>query len=488
MKMNDDMLARILTSGLISLILFCIISFRNRAEARTGRWDSDRQKYMPYINGGLLPVYILIRTIITLLFNGPSQAAGALVSLCFECSLQISLYFLILIPAISFFRKHISARTCSALWLIPSFLYISYNYSMGRSFPLAVLSVPGFLVRVLFFLWLAGFFGILIWKTAEHFSFRRRVLRNAVPVTDPEILSLWQEAIADARMNYTKFPLGISPDINVPLSVGLFHSTTCVLLPEQQYTPDDLKLIFRHEIIHIARDDSWSKFFLTFCTAMCWFHPLMWTAMKKSAEDMELSCDETVLLNADADTRKRYALLLLNTAGDSRGFTTCLSASANALRYRLKNIMNPARKRSGAVVVALFCLALTTSSGYVALAYGRESGRELLYGGADPSSFALYDISITEGENQTYYKAADEEAFHDFLSSLTFSELTGRYSFSSSSRNLRCTMDSPERRVYIDLFDQWARVTVKNAGTSCYRIVDGLNWDDLDSLLSEESL
>lgn len=488
MNMNDDMLARILTIGLISLILFCIISFRNRAEARTGRWDSDRQKYMPYINGGYLPLYILIRTVITLLFDGPSHAAGALASLCFEFSLQISIYFLLLIPAITFFRRHISARTCSALWLIPSFLYISYNYSMGSSSPLAVLSVSGFLVRVLFFLWLAGFFGILIWKTAEHFSFRRRILAHAVPVTDPEVLSLWQETMADARMNYTKFPLGISPDVKVPLSVGLFQSTTCVLLPEKHYTPEDLKLIFGHEIIHIARGDSWSKFFLTFCTAICWFHPLMWIAMKKSAEDMELSCDETVLLNADEGMRKRYAVLLLNAAGDGRGFTTCLSASASALRYRLKSIMHPVKKHSGAVIAALLCLLLTSTSGYVALSYGRESGRELLYGGADPSSFALYDISITEGENQTYYKAADEEAFHDFLSSLTFSELTGRYSFSSSSRNLRCTMDSPERRVYIDLFDQWARVTVKNAGTSCYRIVDGLNWDDLDSLLSEESL
>ena len=55
---------------------------------------------------------------------------------------------------------------------------------------------------------------------------------------------------------------------------------------------EELKLILKHEIVHIAREDSWSKFFLVFCTAMYWFNPLMWYAMKKSAEDMELSCDD----------------------------------------------------------------------------------------------------------------------------------------------------------------------------------------------------
>ena len=67
----------------------------------------------------------------------------------------------------------------------------------------------------------------------------------------------------------------------------------------------------------------------------------MWMAMERSAQDMELSCDETVLLEADDVTRRRYAGLLLATAGDSRGFTTCLSASASALRYRLRNVSIP---------------------------------------------------------------------------------------------------------------------------------------------------
>ena len=31
-----------------------------------------------------------------------------------------------------------------------------------------------------------------------------------------------------------------------------------------------------------------------FCTALCWFNPFLWIAMRKSAEDLELSCDELI--------------------------------------------------------------------------------------------------------------------------------------------------------------------------------------------------
>ena len=73
--------------------------------------------------------------------------------------------------------------------------------------------------------------------------------------------------------------------------------------------------------------DAWGKFFLAFCTAICWFNPLMWVAMRKSADDLELSCDEAVTAELDEAGRRRYASLLLDTVGDERGFTKIGRAS-----------------------------------------------------------------------------------------------------------------------------------------------------------------
>ena len=65
-------------------------------------------------------------------------------------------------------------------------------------------------------------------------------------------------------------------------------------------------------------------------------HTLMWLAKERSAQDLELSCDETVLLDAGDGARRRYAELLLSAAGNGRGFTTCIEKwAAEMLRERI---------------------------------------------------------------------------------------------------------------------------------------------------------
>ena len=133
---------------------------------------------------------------------------------------------------------------------------------------------------------------VLTWKTIEHLIFRHRILKPAYPVTSMDILAIWDKVLAEAKMEPSKLQLVISPSVRTPLSIGLLKRTTRVVLPEKDYTTEELELILQHKIVHIAREDAGAKYFLVFCTAMCWFNPLMWVAMRKSAEDIELSCDE----------------------------------------------------------------------------------------------------------------------------------------------------------------------------------------------------
>ena len=241
-----------------------------------------------------------------------------------------------------------------------------------------MITAKGNLAWMLFGIWLVGFAVVLIWKCAEHLIFRRLVLHDASPVTDPDVLSVWNGIIKDANFRKPKFKLFTSPSVSTPLTIGLNRRSIRVVLPEKKYSKEDLELILRHEIVHIGREDAWNKFFMVFCTAMCWFNPFVWVAMRRSADDLELSCDETALLGANDATRKQYAILLLDTAGDERGFTTCLSASAKAMRYRLKAITKPGKRRSGALVVGLVFFVLCMTSGYVALAYDGNTGAQMI--------------------------------------------------------------------------------------------------------------
>ena len=53
---------------------------------------------------------------------------------------------------------------------------------------------------------------------------------------------------------------------------------------------------------------------------------------KKKFRELELNCDEATPLDSGADDKRRYAELLLKTAGNKQGFNTCLSALVSISR------------------------------------------------------------------------------------------------------------------------------------------------------------
>ena len=351
------------------LILICSAVITWKTWERTDREqlsdskdaDDSRPRFSSFFAAGALPFLLLVWIVLGAVMGGWALAIQSVLRLLVEVFLVIGVYYVLLLAVMPVLRKHFSARVCAMLWLLPDFLYLLNNTNqLAVAHPL-VIHLPGKLVYVLFAVWAAGAVGVLGWKILSHLRFRRQVLKDTVPVTDEETLAVWQAELARAWVKKAKWKLVRSQSLTTPLSIGLFDRTTCVVLPARSYTPQELSLVLRHEIIHICRGDPSSKFFMVFCTAMCWFNPLMWVAMRKSADDFELSCDETVLLDEPQPVRREYAELLLSTAGDERGFTTCLSATASALRYRLKNVMAPGKKRTGAILVGLTFAVLALS-------------------------------------------------------------------------------------------------------------------------------
>lgn len=481
--MTTEVFSRCLFSLILSLALAWMVF--DRSEDSTGFY---RQRYLPYISGALLPVCILTLTVCSLLLFDAQTAMDVILGFCFGVFLHICLYYLLLLPALPLLRRHISARACAVLWMLPNYLYLTQMTFMSLPGPRWVIEVPTALVWTLFLVWLAGFLGVLGWKTLSHLTFRRGILRDASPVIDPQILTLWQQEVDAARFVRPKFRLVTSPNVQTPLSVGLFKRSIRVVLPQRDYTPQELTLIFRHELIHIGREDSWNKFFLVFCTAMCWFYPPMWAAMKRSAEDLELSCDETVLLEAGEEIRRQYADLLLRTAGDERGFTSCLSASADALHYRLKSVVSPVKKPSGALAVALSFFLLCISCGYVAPAYGEDTGAELIYQSHPLEASFLRSIRWKNDPYDAQLLCTDEEVLHRYLASLPMKRVAGNYTFQSEEKYLVLLLDTPQGIQGVSLCDNSVRLSPlygRSIVSSYYYLPESPDWDVLSRCIFE---
>lgn len=475
------MTTELLIKGFFALIFSGMLAWVVFDRDSDSSMDSNRQRYLPYVNSVLLPVTVLTMLICALILFDAETALQMTLAFCFGVFLHICLYYLLLMPALPFLRRHISARACAILWMIPNYLYFTQMSYMQLPEPYWVIEVPFPLVCTALAVWLVGFLAVLGWKIVSHLTFRAHILRDASPVADPAVLEIWRQEVEDARFRKPKFKLVTSPNIQTPLSVGLFRRSIRVVLPERKYTPSELKLIFRHELIHIGHEDAWNKFFLVFCSAMCWFNPLMWMAMRKSSEDLELNCDETVLQHSDDETKRQYADLLLRTAGDEQGFTTCLSASASALRYRLKNVVDPKKKHPGALVVGLVFFLLCMSCGYVALAYGEETGAELIYQSRDPAQYVL-----RSGRGDDFI-CTDEAALHQYLSALRMERIAGNYSYNQEETSLTLVFDTPEGALVLTMSDRYMKLfpLYGKANSQHYYLPDGTDWDALSEYMVE---
>ena len=201
---------------------------------------------------------------------------------------------------------------------------------------------------------------------------------------------------------------------------------------------------------------------------------------------MELSCDETVLLGADERTRSRYADLILGAAGDDRGFSTCLSASASSMRYRLKTIVKPKKRRTGALVVGLTFFVLCMTCGYVSLAYGEDTGATTIFRNHELTEFVADDITVIGGTYTNGIDNVDAGALNEYIAGLRTQEMTGNYSYSEDNKDLSIWYNSPYGIVLVDLHTDYIQVIYlsdKNDAWYTYHLPEPTDWDYVDTIV-----
>lgn len=479
--MSSALMIKMFLVGLMSLAFAYAVFERCDHEIGT-ELKENQARYIPYVPGYLLPFYFILIIVVGLYAMGVEETINAAISLYVGLFLHISFFYSILIVLLPILRKLISARAIAFLWMLPNYLYMMLYSFMEVERPLIVFHIPNQMLQIGFGIILIGAVIVLLFNIIAHIRYRHRILKGSKEVTDFDVLKIWKSEIERANIEKPKFRLVVSNHITTPLSIGLYKRSTRVVLPHLNYTEEELTMIFRHEIVHIGREDVWSKFFLIFCTALCWYNPLMWIAKRNCSDDLELSCDETVLIDMDESQRKKYALLILNTAASQQGFTTCLSASASALQYRLKNIVKPRKRYTGSLIVGLTFFLLALTCGFVTLAYDNYSGSEAIFNNQDTSNYKISMITLHEDYYSQKVECVDVEGFHQYLSDLELSKITGNYSFEDESET-RYTFvyETPNGTMGLVVSDYAIKVVPfkgKNTNSTYYYLEGGMDWKE----------
>lgn len=196
------------------------------------------------------------------------------------------------------------------------------------------------LLQICMLIWIAGMIVLLLYGILSYFKCRRMTVQ-AVHMEG----NIWE-----CDHLTTPFVLGIvRPRIYIP-----FHLSA----EEKPY-------ILAHETYHIKRGDPIVRLLAFVLLTFYWINPFVWLAYFLMIRDMEMSCDEAVLLQLGTKIRKAYSNSLLTFATGRKQVTfSPLAFGESDTSGRIKNILDFKKPKVwgsflailAVILAAVFCL------------------------------------------------------------------------------------------------------------------------------------
>lgn len=196
------------------------------------------------------------------------------------------------------------------------------------------------LLQICMLIWIAGMIVLLLYGILSYFKCRK-MTAQAVHMEG----NIWE-----CDHLTTPFVLGIvRPRIYIP-----FHLSA----EEKPY-------ILAHETYHIRRGDPIVRLLAFVLLTFYWINPFVWIAYFLMIRDMEMSCDEAVLLQLGTQIKKAYSNSLLTFATGRKQVTfSPLAFGESGTSGRIKNILDFKKPKVwgsllailAVILVAVFCL------------------------------------------------------------------------------------------------------------------------------------
>lgn len=216
--------------------------------------------------------------------------------------------------------------------------------------------------QIITVIWLSTALLLFLFRMFTYFAALKKLKRWSSPMRDEITLDLYRSRCR--LLDISKKPrLLENSSLSTPLLAGF--TDTCLYLPKEDYSPQELDFIFRHELCHYRRRDLWFKGLLFLVRSLYWFNPALSFMQREAEKDLEFTCDEHVIREFPQTSRLRYNELLLRTAAHSdknlSRLTAGLNDSVSGFKERVHNVMEAGRRKKGRIP-ALFLILVFLSS------------------------------------------------------------------------------------------------------------------------------
>ena len=313
-------------------------------------------------------------------------------------------------------------------WVIPSYRLLPAMQDAVRE-PYGVLSLS---LRDLFILiWTAGALVLLVrlaWRLGRHNDVIQYLRRHANAPATAIAEALGREAGISGRCAVVTLS-----GLDSPAVCGFFSPT--VLLPDMEFSEEQLRYILLHELAHFTNRDAWLKLIFEVLQALFWWNPLVYLVNKRLSYVFELRCDACAADKLTMRQRTEYAGTVLSVVkqayrrGESRpeyafslGGTSCRKELISRMELLLSP--GPMQKKLSPVLVSAALLLTLLSYCFVVQPSGSLPPEEDLIGTFEPDFENAYILHTAEGSYELY---VDGELFQyldtDLLRSSPISEI-----------------------------------------------------------------
>lgn len=275
--------------------------------------------------------------------------------------------------------------------------------SPWRILDLALLTILAVAAALLFHV-LVSF--VAAWVTA----------RRARPIDDAELRRALKSACERLGVS-RRVDLRESSSVTVPVVWGLFRPVLLLPVGARGWTRERLRIVFLHEVAHVARHDGLGLLLARIATSLFWFHPLVWKLARVARRECERSCDDMVLAAGERATDYAEHLLAIVRSMTRRdpfaGMAPALAQRSN-LEARLVSILRAGQRRGSvsrprvlATVAGAALLLVATAVVQVVAAQDRTDSESWA---GDPATKVTQNGSENPGACTGTVQGVEEEA------------------------------------------------------------------------------
>ncbi len=170
-------------------------------------------------------------------------------------------------------------------------------------------------------IWGIGLLAMAAYCAAEAVRIRLRIKSQIC--CDRARQEFFEQVCREAEVAAGRVRLCESYQVPAPMITGLIHPV--ILLPVEEYTDPELRMILIHELVHYKHRDLWLKAAASVILMIGWFNPFAWLYCQLVERWTEYACDYTAC-GIVGDT-KEYFEVILRMARKAGPVKSYLSAS-----------------------------------------------------------------------------------------------------------------------------------------------------------------